>query len=139
MSLITKDNLFTFLRDCIGPAQPGMSWNFILTFPGKWLKVLESLENLLNSSNKVFRIYVIRNVCTQGRIDFEILGIKVLKVKSRLLVLEKFSRFVSEKGYKPCSSWFIACSPHMGTVFMFFQLTVPIRFSEVFGPDLNMI
>ena len=121
MSLITKDNLFTFLRDCIGPAQPGMSWNFILTFPGKWVKVLESLENLLNSSNKVFRIYVIRNVC---RIDFEILGIKVLKVKSRLLeksirVLEKFLRFVSEKGYKPCASWFIDYSPHMGTVFMF--------------------
>ena len=81
---------------------------------------------------------------TTGRIDFEILGMKVLKVKSRLLeksirVLEMFSRFVSEKGYKPCSSWFIDYSPHMGTVFMFFQLPVPIRFSEVFGLDLNVI
>ena len=78
---------------------------------------------------------------TTGRIDFEILGMKVLKVKSRLLeksirVLEKFSRFVSEKGYKPCSSWFIDYSPHMVTVFMFFQflffkcfkMTLPLIF-----------
>ena len=37
------------------PGKPGKSWNFILTF--------SRTRNLLNTSNKVFRIYVKRNVC----------------------------------------------------------------------------
>ena len=37
------------------PGKPGKSWNFILTF--------SRTGNLLNTSNKVFRIYVKRNVC----------------------------------------------------------------------------
>ena len=54
----------------IGPGNPGKSWNFILTFSRtfklkkrrKRLQVLESLGNLLYNCNKIFRIYVTRNV-----------------------------------------------------------------------------
>ena len=45
------------------PGEPGKSWNFILTFARteeswKRLQVLEIPENLLYSSNKVFRINI---------------------------------------------------------------------------------
>ena len=54
-------------RVFIGPGKPGKSWNFTLTFSrtGKpRLKTTgpEMPGNLFNLSNKVFRIYVIRNV-----------------------------------------------------------------------------
>ena len=53
------------IRVCTGPAKPGKSRNFILKFSGngkswKRLQVLESSRNLLNSSNNIFRFYVMK-------------------------------------------------------------------------------
>ena len=75
----------------MGPGKPGKSWNSALTFSksGKsWkrLQVPENPGNLLNSSNKVFRMYIKRNDCkTLGRIDFEIVGVRGCKVKFGVL------------------------------------------------------
>ena len=54
-------------RVCMGPGKPGKSWNFTLTFsrtgkPRSKTTGPEMLGNLFNLSNKVFRIYIIRNV-----------------------------------------------------------------------------
>ena len=53
-------------RVCLDPGKPGKLWNFILTFSRivkswKRLQALEIPGNLLNSSNKVYRIFAVRN------------------------------------------------------------------------------
>ena len=67
---------------------PGiLLWHFpSLESPGKRLQVPENPGNLLNSSNKFFRMYIKRNDCkTLGRIDFEIVGVRGCKVKFGVL------------------------------------------------------
>ena len=70
----TRDAALSLDRDLssryrvfIGPGKPGKSWNFTLTFsrtgkPRSKTTGPEMPGNLFNLSNKVFRIYVIRNV-----------------------------------------------------------------------------
>ena len=70
----TRDTALSLDRDlssryrvCMGPGKPGKSWNFTLTFsrtgkPRSKTIGPEMPGNLLNSSDKIFRIYVIRNV-----------------------------------------------------------------------------
>ena len=51
----------------MGPGKPGKFWNLIFIdifeSPGERLQVVENPGNLLNSSNKVFKIKAIRHVC----------------------------------------------------------------------------
>ena len=55
---------------CQGSYRSWKTWKvpesyFDIPRTGKWLQFLESLGNLLNPSNKVFRIYVVRNECRE--------------------------------------------------------------------------
>ena len=93
---------------------PGKSWNSFWHFPGwkshgKRLQVLESPGNLLDSSNNVFRIYVVRNVCRlQGEMILKSWEWKDLRwnLESWEKNLESWKspanslKFVPDKGYE---------------------------------------
>lgn len=66
-SVFSLPGLFHLPRRCLGPSsihrapgKPEKSWNFILTFSRT--RKSSKRQQVLNSSNKVFIVYVIRNV-----------------------------------------------------------------------------
>lgn len=95
-------NFFELQRQVLYRARkPRTSWNFVLTFPrtGKsWIMSIgpvfvQSLGNLFNSftSNKVFRIYAIWNVCRPLReLIWKSWEWKGLSQNLEIWILEKF-------------------------------------------------
>ena len=83
-------------------------------FPG-----LSSPGNLLHSSNKVFRIYIVGNLWRpSGELIVKSWEFEGFKVKFRVLedsiwVLKKSLKFVSERGYKSCKNWIHCSLTHM--------------------------